>query len=230
MSDSDLTDVVTEEVTNQLDVGDLLGDGSLEAEIDTAKVGASVGREFGERLGRELGREIGREAHATIAEGFEQEKRLRAILADLKEAVLEAIRDAVRGFGASETVGSLLRTLGDDGGLGEQLTDAVPTGEREDATEDAEAAETEDETGESDAPEPDADTSAAVEAEAEAGDADDQTAVEDLENLRRETLEDFLEVMSYEDLQSVAKDVGVKANLSREEMTDRIVETVTEES
>jgi len=35
--------------------------------------------------------------------------------------------------------------------------------------------------------------------------------------------------MSYSDLQSVAKDVGVKANLSREEMTDEIIEAVTDE-
>ena len=47
--------------------------------------------------------------------------------------------------------------------------------------------------------------------------------------LLAQPLEDFLGVMSYSDLQSVAKDVGVKANLSREEMTDEIIEAVTDE-
>ncbi len=53
--------------------------------------------------------------------------------------------------------------------------------------------------------------------------------MDNLEDRRADTLEDFLGVMSYSDLQSVAKDVGVKANLSREEMTDAIIGTVIDE-
>jgi hypothetical protein len=34
--------------------------------------------------------------------------------------------------------------------------------------------------------------------------------------------------MSYNELQSIAKETDVKANLSRDEMTDRIVETFAE--
>ena len=52
----------------------------------------------------------------------------------------------------------------------------------------------------------------------------------DLAELRRDTIEEYLETVSYRDLQSIAKDADVKANLKREEMTDRIVESVADET
>jgi len=53
--------------------------------------------------------------------------------------------------------------------------------------------------------------------------------IDDLDDMREETYREMLEVMSYRDLQSVAKEVDVKANLSQEEMTDRIVEEFSEQ-
>ena len=53
-------------------------------------------------------------------------------------------------------------------------------------------------------------------------------SVDDLREMREETYRELLEVMSYNQLQSIAKEVGVRANLSEEEMTDRIVEAFSD--
>lgn len=49
-----------------------------------------------------------------------------------------------------------------------------------------------------------------------------------MDTVRKETYRDILEMLSYSDLQSIAKDVGVKANLDREEMTNQLVENLSE--
>ena len=237
--DGGVAGVVAEEVNDQLDVADLLGDGQLEEQLDAQAIGAAVGREFGASIGRELGETIGREIQLTVSEGIEREQAPREIAADVKTATVDALLSGLAGLDGRDSLVSLLRSIGDEGGLGDRLADAVPAEPLEDeetddaAEEEAEVEETDDaaEEGEEAVEEEEAEVEEKEEAEEgddeEGGNGTAEPQVEDLEELRQETLEDFLELMSYRDLQSVAKDVGVKANLSREEMTDRIVEQVS---
>jgi hypothetical protein len=45
-----------------------------------------------------------------------------------------------------------------------------------------------------------------------------------MDELRKETYRELLEMMEYSKLQSIAKEAGVKANQEREEMIDAIVD------
>lgn len=53
---------------------------------------------------------------------------------------------------------------------------------------------------------------------------------ESLQSLKRETYRDLLERMDYSELQSLAKDTGVKANLKRETLVDELVDAFGDES
>lgn len=254
MSDTDLAKIVTEEVTDQLDANDLLGDGSIEDQLDAGEVGAAVGREFGASFGRRLGEEVGGNVHDALASSLESDVDREEFGEEVKRAIRDGIQTAFGGMDGRESLVTMLQGLGDEGGIGDQLSEAIPTENDEDEAEseadrgiterveDAapdvlESDEDEDEqAGEEEAEEeseeeedesPESEGEGEAEAETE-GEGEEETTLEaaDLEGVRRDTLEDLLEVMSYRDLQSVAKDVGVKANLSREEMTDEIVETV----
>lgn len=258
MSDTDLAKIVTEEVTDQLDASDLLGDGSIEDQLDAGEVGAAVGREFGASFGRRLGEEVGGNVHDAFASSLENDVDREEFGEEVKRAIRDGIQTAFGGMDGRESLVTMLQGLGDEGGIGDQLSEAIPTesdeGEAEsesdrgiterveDATtdvlesdedEDEEAGaeeageEREEEDGQEEDESPESEGEGEAEAETE-GEEEEETTLEaaDLEGVRRDTLEDLLEVMSYRDLQSVAKDVGVKANLSREEMTDEIVETV----
>lgn len=258
VSDDGLTALVVEEVNEQVDVADLLGDGTLDDQLDAGVIGAAVGREFGASVGRELGETIGREVQETVTEGIDREKQPREVAADVKTATADALLSGLADLDGRESLVSLLRSVGDEGGVGDRLADAAqvespederaddasdededepetaeetPEEESDEAPEEEEAdedGETETESGSEADTEPTDDESDDGVADAdEAGNGTGDLQVDDLEELRQETLEDFLELMSYRDLQSVAKDVGVKANLSREEMTDRIVDEVS---
>ena len=234
--DGGVAGVVAEEVNDQLDVADLLGDGQLEEQLDAQAIGAAVGREFGASIGRELGETIGREVQQTVSEGIEREQGPREIAADVKTATADALLSGLAGLDGRDSLVSLLRSVGDEGGLGDRLADAVPAEPLEDEAADGEAEveEAAEDEGTEEASDEEAETDdESAEEGGESTDTDDggtgpgEPQVEELEELRQETLEDFLELMSYRDLQSVAKDVGVKANLGREEMTDRIIEQVS---
>lgn len=183
--DSDLKATLVEELTERASVAALLGDSSLEEEIDVGEVGGAVGREFGARLGRELGGAIVREVQAAIANEGEDGTSRGDIFTVIDASIRRAISDVLRDFGGTNALESLLSD-----GVEESIGDEDASAEGEDGN--------------------------VVEA-----------SPEDLEDLRRETLEDFLDMMSYRELQSVAKDVGVKANLGQEEMTERIIDQVS---
>ncbi len=111
---------------------------------------------------------------------------------------------------------------------GEDGEDADATEEAEDEGEESEAEEGE----ESEAEERDAE-------EGETGEGgtvpdelpeDVDLSADEIQDLTEETYRELLETMSYRDLQSLAKDVGVKANLAQGEMTDRLVAEFSEES
>ncbi|AFZ71787.1 hypothetical protein [Natronobacterium gregoryi] len=214
-----LKQAVADEVSDQVGVSGLVGDGSIEDELDGGEIGAAVGRQFGERAGRELGTSIGRELHETFSQALETDDEI-----DLRSEVGAAVRSGVSAIfedgSVSDSLQSLVEVVTEETDLEEVLEGDEKASER---AVDAEGEdEIEDGEGEADAEGEEQADESRVEDEA------DSPAPGDLEDLRRDTLEDFLGVMSYQDLQSVAKDVGVKANLSREEMTERIIETVTE--
>ncbi|WP_323171518.1 hypothetical protein [Natrialba sp. PRR66] len=244
--DTGLQELVAEEVTDQLDVADLIDGGSIEDGIDAGEIGASVGRQFGERLGRTIGASVGGEIHDTLSSAFESgtdaadsegeaedgdededgdgngdtktpadSLTLKQLLAELVTAIRTGFVTALDDSNARDSVESIAQNVTE----GTSLEGVFETSSETETQE--EGADDEDESG----------AEAAGTADADDRDADTELeqASEDLENLRRETLVDFLGVMSYQDLQSVAKEVGVKANLSREEMTDEIIETVAAE-
>lgn len=241
--DTGLQELVAEEVTEQLDVADLIDGGSIEDGIDAGEIGASVGRQFGEQLGRTIGASVGGEIHDTLSSAFESgtdaadgegeeegedgdgngdgdtkttadSLTLKQLLAELVTAIRTGFVTALDDSNARDSVESIAQNVTE----GTSLEGVFETSSETEQTQEDEA---DDESGDEEA------------GTADAGDQDADTeleqAPEDLENLRRETLVDFLGVMSYQDLQSVAKEVGVKANLSREEMTDEIIETVAAE-
>ncbi|WP_049924101.1 hypothetical protein [Halopiger djelfimassiliensis] len=210
---SKLKQVVAEEVSDQVGVAELLGEGNVEDEIDGGEIGASVGRQFGERIGRELGAAIGRNVHETLSQKSEDETDRNGTGSALVEAVREGVSETFEDSSTRESLESLARSATEETSLeGVLERDEAADAEGGERETEAEAEESADE------PEP--------EPEAGDGEGEDEPSAAELEDLKRETLEDFLGVMSYQDLQSVAKDVGVKANLSREEMTDEIIEAV----
>jgi len=248
-----LKGMVAEEVSNQVDVAEVLGDGGLERPfIDGGEVGAAVGRQFGEQFGRDVGASVGREVHESIAAGVDEGKELGEIRADLSTAIRDALQETFSEFEGRDSLASMAKGV-TDGSSVEGLLDGTGGDEREEQTEPQdekpadEAEEQEDEDTERD--ETDAKavakeaaddaketvedvTTESKEATDEAdssGDDKDESSMKNLEDLRKDTLEDFLGVLSDSDLQSVAKDVGVKANRSREEMTDEIIETVMDD-
>ncbi|RQG92568.1 hypothetical protein [Natrarchaeobius chitinivorans] len=224
---SGLKQLVAEEVSEQVEVTDLIGNGSLEDEVDGGEVGAAVGRSLGERIGRELGASVGRELHETIARGLEDEERdLGDVRSDVTTAIRDAVTETVEDSSARDSLESVGEAVADDSRVEGLLEETEEKEEVEEEEVEEEEAEPDEDERESDETEEDSET-----AYAEAADEDESApSAADLEELRRETLEDFLAVLSYEDLQSIAKDVDVKANLSREEMTDEIVDTVAAET
>ncbi|ELZ08966.1 hypothetical protein C479_12599 [Halovivax asiaticus JCM 14624] len=233
MSDTDsMTEVVVEEATNQFDVDGLVGGESLGEQVDSAEVGRAVGARLGEAAGRRVGAAIGRRVQEAL-DTIDESAGPRDILADLATAVSDGLSDALS---ESRERGSALATVVDaarDAGLGSTITDAI--GGESGAADVADGDEPEDVDDESasgddveseTASEEDADTS-----EVSVPDAVDAESldVDDLDSLKTETLEAYLQSISYRDLQSIAKDVGVTANITHEEMVGRIVDAVTDD-
>ncbi len=234
-----LKEMVADEVGKQVDVTDMLGDGAIENSVYGDDIGASIGRRFGERIGRQLGSSIGREVHVTIVDGIEEGNDLGEITTELTTGVRDAFRTSLEDLEGRESVASVARSVRDGGTL-EDLADGIgadESGADEESESESESRARSEAEATGDEDEDDADAEASGGESDEAQEHDDgrengalETAdrsVDDLAELRRDTLEDFLGVLSYDDLQSVAKDVDVTANLSREEMTDEIIDTVT---
>lgn len=209
MTDDDLTEVVIEEASEHVDVAGLLEGERVEDQVDASRLGESIGTQFGEAAGRELGAAIGRRVHEVLVETVENEADDGSLVDTLKRGVRTGITDALEGVDGESTIVSSLASIVQD--------------EDEEETEAADEEETEDEATEA------TDEAADVEDEPEALELEDVDA-SDLAELRQDTIEEYLETISYRELQSIAKDVDVKANLARDEMTARIVETVTDES
>jgi len=201
------TEAVREPLARAIDANE------IESLLEGDTTAESVGRELGSRVGRELGSRVGRELGAVVAVDVRERAAPRTILDDvarrLREMLAALVRNADVGSAVSRLV-DLSETVAADGAAEAVLETALPGAE---ASEEA----TGDEDDDSEADEDD-----------DSG-ADDDTSVsdlsaEDLQAMKEDTYRELLDVMSYRDLQSVAKEVGVKANLSREEMVDQITE------
>lgn len=203
MIDAERSGPITEAIGSQLETSAPLG-GSLVASLDGDDLGAALGAEVGERVGRELGESVGRAMQASFAESVERGDDAGELTAAIGSAVREALVDYLGDVDGLESVLSSVQEAAPDGL--EPHEEGVPP-EGESASGGA---------GGEPAPAPPSDEETGSEAS-------------DPDGLRRETLTDFLAVMDYRDLQSVAKDVGVRANLSREELIAGIVETVTDD-
>lgn len=207
--DSELStaaDAIQESVTQTIDVDE------VESMLEGDTSARSVGQDLGRRVGRELGSVIGRELGAIVAIDIRERKGPRAILADVKRRLVELLRTLLRNADVKSGVTRLV-DLGRD-----IVPDTMPGGMIGSAIsrEKVDASETEDE-GEGD------EETATDEA------AESTVSAEELQAMREETYRELLEVMSYQDLQSIAKEVGVKANLSQEEMTEQIIEQFSSE-
>ena len=231
---STIAESVRESVAGTLDWDEL--ESMLEGDTPRA-----VGRELGARLGRKYGAVVGRELGAVVAVDIRDRKGPRAILADVKQRFLELLRSLLRSADLASGL-SRLRELGTtldvSGGAVELLETVVPgegdgagengAGESEAGAEESasEAPET-DETEASETTDGDEVTDQDEAADGDGGGIAGVSAV-DIDEMRAETYRELLEVMSYSDLQSIAKEVGVKANLGKEKMIDRIVEEFSE--
>ena len=234
---------IVEEVREQTDVGDLLTGGDIEDQLDGESLGRTLGASLGALLGRQLGRQMARRLldRLPLVSDPDRERSLpgrvlRALVVavgrtlsrpQFQDAVGDALEEiAERGEEAQETAESAAETA-----------EETAEGTAEEATDTAEAAA--DQATDTAAGVADTATEAAEGAADAAGEATDTAtdagsdAVEALQgdtgDLKRETYRELLDVLSYSDLQSVAKSVDVKANLGREEMTDAIVEKFAEE-
>lgn len=251
-----VTDSIPDSLSSAVDteeIQSMLEEDSLDAA--GRELGRQVGREMGARIGRQLGPTVvsdirERESPLTILRNAAR-RLLTILVRTLKntdiEAGLSKLSDVGRRILSEDTVKE---------GIGSVLPSGVTDATDEEADEASEAQEEEDAEQETDTEggeegdvteegEGEAEESGEVEqgeeSEAEEGEADEGGAVPDempgdvdlsadeIQDLTEDTYRELLETMSYRDLQSLAKDVGVKANLAQDEMTDRIVAKFSEE-
>lgn len=216
MSDTpDPKEAITDELSDQVDVGSLVKGESVGDQVD----GESLGRSFGESVGALAGRKLGRVAAGQLLsklpfQGSDDENP--SLLGRLASAFVVALGKTLRKPQFRDPIESSLREYVEKRESTETLDDAKKTTEEvveslgEDEDEDEESDEKESDEGDTDKEDTDA--------------ADVDLNPDDVQAIREETYRELLETMDYSELQSVAKEVDVKANLGRDEMVDAIVE------
>ena len=208
--DRELVEAATDELKDQVDVADLVTGDSITDQVDGASLGRSLGGVLGAILGRRLGRTVGRALRSKILRRSDDDED-RSSFGRLVNAVLVAFVRTFQKPKFREPVEDALRKFAES--REERLTESK---------ESVEEVETETEEAAEDA------ASETKEAAEDVAGADLDAA--ELQALKSETYRDLLEMMEYSQIQSIAKEVGVKANLGREEMVDRIVEQFDETS
>lgn len=225
--DSSVKEIVLDEALEQVELENLLDDGSIGDDVDATALGGAVGRRVGERLGRTAGERVGAELHETVTEALEEDRSFKELLAAIVRSVRDSIATGLEKLGRDEMAASVAL---DEAGELEEEERAVEEDESEPEADEDETEETEES---EDAAEPedgeDSEETAAEDTTDAQPDDDTSPAVEDLEDLRRDAIEDVLEMCSYRELQSIAKDVDVKANLEASEMRERIIDAVADE-
>ncbi|MBX0295334.1 hypothetical protein [Haloarcula nitratireducens] len=186
----------------------------------------SPGRAVGARIGGEIGAVLGRSVGELVAAGLQEGNSSDDVLEEVREFLVAVFSELLTDADADSALAEIretARSLPEE--TGEEATDEEGTGEDESSADDDSAAEAESEADGTEA----ADEAEEGESEADGEDGAGVTSPEELDNLREETLREILDLMSYDELQSIAKKVGVKANLDTETMRERIVEEFTAE-
>lgn len=164
--------------------------------------GAKLGRAVGEAVGASLGRRVGDLLFGRLLS---------------KLGIGDGEQSTRTGRALSAVGVALGRTLSKP-----QFRDPLESALR-DVVADREASDEETEAEESDG----------EEGGAEEGSDEESTAeidAETLQSLKQDTYRDLLERMDYSELQSLAKDTGVKANMKREDLVDGLVEAFGDDS
>lgn len=206
---SGLKETVTDEVADQVDAGDVVSSEAITDQLDGAKLGRAVGEAVGASLGRRAGDLLFGRLLSKLGIGDgEQSTRTGRVLS----AVGVALARTLSKPQFRDPLESAVRDL---------VASREAAGEESDAEEGAgEEAEGEESAGE--------------EAEGEEGEGDEGSApeidAETLQSLKRDTYRDLLDRMDYSELQSLAKDAGVKANLKRDDLVDALVEEFGDDS
>jgi hypothetical protein len=220
---SDTADVasdVANDVVDEIDVGSVLtGDDDVLDDVDGQSLGRSVGETLGEALGRALGRGLVDWLLSKLTFWDDDDPSLSARFA---KSLLVAVGRTLRKPEFKEPVGDALRGAID---RLEERQEAAKEAAAEASDEATDAADEAKETAE------DAKASAEEAAE-DASDTAGEKASEaaealqsgQMDELRKETYRELLEMMEYSKLQSIAKESDVKANLPKDEMVDAIVE------
>lgn len=221
---------------------------SVDAETDDLDR-QEFGRELGSQIGREVGGIVGRGLGNLIVTSARERDDSSDVIEDVREYLVTVTREVLQ-HAAVEASFSEVKQLVTEAApteafedAGDTVSDAVDeardtaddaTDEAKDAADDAndvasDAASNAQDTAEDAADEAgdkasDTAEQASDAADEAADDASDAASTENLSSLREGALRDLLDVMSYEDLQSIAKEIDVKANLDRETMTEEIVE------
>ncbi|MDS0293920.1 hypothetical protein [Halogeometricum luteum] len=205
---SDLANKVARDVVDEVDVGSALTGGDVTEDLDGESLGRSIGETLGETVGRLLGRSVVNWVLSKLTFWSDDDPSLSARFG---RSLLFAVGRTLRKPEFKEPIGDALRGFVDSlEARGETAADAAG-----DAAEGAEeAAESAGDTAEE----------AAGAAAEEAENAAEKLAAGDMDELRKETYRELLEMMEYSKIQSIAKQSGVKANLSRDEMIDEIVD------
>lgn len=233
MSDaSGPAEVVVEEVRDQVDVGDLVtGDGVAE-QIEGDSLGRTIGETVGSAVGERVGTALVDRLFGWLGFGAADENRswggrlLRALVVAAvrtlsKPQFRDPIGDSLRGLverreQAAAEAASQAKDAAEDAATEATSTAEEAASEAKDAAEDA--AETAEETAQGGAEQ-------AENTAEQAGEAAQQVDQDTLRTLKQETYRDLLERMDYEELQSIAKNAGVKANQKRDRMIDELVDS-----
>lgn len=222
----DPKEAVADELTEQVDISSLMTGDSMAKQVD----GSSLGRAFGEAVGALAGRQLGRIAVDRIVSKLPfqgDDESEYSLLRCLGNAFVVALGRTLSRPQFREPIENTLRDYVE--GREEALDEAEETAQR--AAEEAagtveetadEATDTAEETTEGAATEAKEAADEVTDAAADAS-VDDLTS-DDVQAIKEETYRELLETMEYSELQSIAKEVGVKANLKREEILDAIVE------
>lgn len=225
------TDVSTVADSIQESVGNAVGSDEVSSMLEAESADAA-GRELGQRIGREVGSRLGQELGIVVARDIRERKGPRTILRNAYRRLVEVCKELYRSLDLKSRIPQVIevgRSVVSDGSATDVVESIIPgdesgNGAASDTTEEADS-ETEETAEEAD--------EAAEEAEETESEEEDLSAADlsadEMRELKEETYKELLESMSYRDLQSLAKDVGVKANLAQDEMTDRIVAEFSEE-
>lgn len=221
---------IANDVVDEIDVGSALTGGDVTEDLDGESLGRSIGETVGETLGRVVGRGVVRWTLSKLTFWDDEDPSLagkigRSLVVALgrtlqKPEFKQPLGDAFRGLvdQLEERQQAAKDAAADAGEETKETAGDAAEQAKETASDAAEQAEDSAESAEDAA----GDAADAVAEEAES--AAERLAAGDMDELRKETYRELLEMMEYSKIQSIAKQSGVKANQQRDEMIDAIVD------